>query len=44
MVRRIAENFHLPYFTISPTFTICPVHGYIPGEHFICPHHHEEAA
>lgn len=44
MVRRIAENFHLPYFTISPTFTICPVHGYIPGEHFACPHHHEEAA
>lgn len=44
MVRRIAENFHLPYFTISPTFTICPVHGYIPGEHFTCPHHHEEAA
>ncbi|TLM65430.1 MAG: ribonucleoside triphosphate reductase [Deltaproteobacteria bacterium] len=44
MVRRIAENFHLPYFTISPTFTICPVHGYIPGEHFTCPHHHDEAA
>jgi ribonucleoside-triphosphate reductase len=44
MVRRIAENFHLPYFTISPTFTICPVHGYIQGEHFTCPHHHEQAA
>jgi ribonucleoside-triphosphate reductase (formate) len=39
LVRRIAENFHLPYFTISPTFTICPVHGYIAGEHFACPHH-----
>ncbi len=39
LVRRIAENFHLPYFTISPTFTICPVHGYISGEHFSCPHH-----
>ncbi|PLX92096.1 MAG: ribonucleoside triphosphate reductase [Desulfuromonas sp.] len=39
LVRRIAENFHLPYFTLSPTFTICPVHGYIPGEHFDCPHH-----
>lgn len=39
LVRRIAENFHLPYFTISPTFTICPEHGYIPGEHFNCPHH-----
>lgn len=44
MVRRIAENFHLPYFTISPTFTICPVHGYIAGEHFACPHHHDEKA
>jgi ribonucleoside-triphosphate reductase len=39
LVKRIAENFHLPYFTISPTFTICPVHGYISGEHFACPHH-----
>ncbi len=38
LVRRIAENFELPYFTISPTFTICPVHGYIAGEHFSCPH------
>ncbi|BCR03787.1 anaerobic ribonucleoside triphosphate reductase [Desulfuromonas versatilis] len=44
LVKRIAENFHLPYFTISPTFTICPVHGYIPGEHFACPHHHEGKA
>ena len=43
MVRRIAENFHLPYFTISPTFTICPVHGYIQGEHFTCPHHDKAA-
>jgi ribonucleoside-triphosphate reductase (formate) len=38
LVKRIAENFHLPYFTISPTFTVCPVHGYIAGEHFECPH------
>jgi ribonucleoside-triphosphate reductase len=44
LVRRIAENFRLPYFTISPTFTICPVHGYIPGEHFSCPHHNEDVA
>ncbi|MBN2645714.1 MAG: ribonucleoside triphosphate reductase [Desulfuromonadaceae bacterium] len=44
LVRRIAENFHLPYFTISPTFTICPVHGYIAGEHFACPHEQEEKA
>ncbi|MBE0599006.1 MAG: ribonucleoside triphosphate reductase [Desulfuromonadales bacterium] len=44
LVRRIAENFRLPYFTVSPTFTICPVHGYIAGEHFSCPHHHNLAA
>ena len=44
LVKRIAENFHLPYFTLSPTFTICPVHGYISGEHFSCPHHHEGEA
>ncbi|MFO7984214.1 MAG: ribonucleoside triphosphate reductase [Desulfuromonadales bacterium] len=44
LVKRIAENFRLPYFTISPTFTICPVHGYIAGEHFACPHDHEDRA
>ena len=42
LVQRISENFHLPYFTLSPTFTICPVHGYIAGEHFACPHHQQE--
>jgi ribonucleoside-triphosphate reductase len=44
LVKRIAENFHLPYFTLSPTFTICPVHGYIAGEHFDCPHHGDDKA
>ncbi len=44
LVKRISENFHLPYFTLSPTFTICPVHGYISGEHFSCPHHQEGQA
>jgi len=44
LVRRIAENFHLPYFTLSPTFTICPEHGYIAGEHFACPHHQDGKA
>jgi ribonucleoside-triphosphate reductase len=44
LVKRIAENFHLPYFTLSPTFSICPVHGYISGEHFSCPHHQEGKA
>ncbi|HPM77430.1 MAG TPA: ribonucleoside triphosphate reductase [bacterium] len=38
LVRRIAENFRLPYYSITPTFTICPEHGYIAGEHFECPY------
>jgi ribonucleoside-triphosphate reductase len=37
LVRKISEKFHLPYFTISPTFSICPVHGYICGEQKQCP-------
>ncbi len=37
LVRKIAENYHLPYFTFTPTFSICPVHGYISGEHYTCP-------
>jgi len=37
LVRKIAENYSLPYFTLTPTFSICPVHGYLNGEHAICP-------
>jgi ribonucleoside-triphosphate reductase len=37
MVKKIADNYHLPYFTLSPTFSICPVHGYLEGEHYKCP-------
>lgn len=37
LVRKIAENYSLPYFTLSPTFSICPVHGYIAGEQHTCP-------
>lgn len=37
LVKRIAENFQLPYYTITPTFSICPVHGYLAGEHYYCP-------
>jgi ribonucleoside-triphosphate reductase len=37
LVRRIAENFRLPYYTITPTFSVCPVHGYLAGEHEYCP-------
>jgi len=38
LVRKIAQTYKIPYFTISPSFTICSVHGYIPGEHFVCPY------
>jgi len=37
LVKTIAAGYHLPYFTISPVFSVCPVHGYIDGEHFQCP-------
>jgi anaerobic ribonucleoside-triphosphate reductase len=40
LVRTVAENFHLPYYTLTPTFSICPVHGYISGEHRYCPYDH----
>lgn len=36
LVRRALTNFHLPYITITPTFSICPNHGYLAGEHFVC--------
>jgi len=42
LVRKVAENYHLPYYTISPTFSICPVHGYIAGEYEYCPKCDEE--
>jgi ribonucleoside-triphosphate reductase len=37
LVKTIAHNYRIPYFTISPTFSVCPVHGYLKGEHFTCP-------
>ncbi len=37
LVRKVAENYQLPYFSITPTFSVCPTHGYIPGEHKYCP-------
>jgi ribonucleoside-triphosphate reductase len=37
MVKKIAENFKLPYYTLSPIYSICPEHGYLAGEHFECP-------
>ena len=37
LVRTIAENYKLPYYTISPTYSVCAEHGYLNGEHFECP-------
>lgn len=37
LVKKVCENYKLPYFTFSPTFSICPEHGYVAGEHFTCP-------
>jgi ribonucleoside-triphosphate reductase len=37
LVKKICENYKLPYFTITPTFSICPKHGYLAGEHNYCP-------
>ncbi len=36
LVRKIAENYKLPYYTLSPTYSVCKNHGYITGEHHIC--------
>lgn len=37
LVKKVCTNYKLPYFTFSPTFSTCPTHGYIAGEHFECP-------
>jgi ribonucleoside-triphosphate reductase len=42
LVRRSLGNFHLPYLTVTPTFSICPLHGYLSGEHEYCPRCDEE--
>jgi ribonucleoside-triphosphate reductase len=38
LVRKVASNFKIPYFTLSPTFSVCPSHGYLKGERPECPH------
>ena len=43
LVRAIAENYKLPYFTLSPTYSVCKNHGYIVGEHYTCPECGESA-
>ncbi len=42
LVKKICNGYHLPYFTFSPTFSTCPNHGYVAGEHFTCPECGEE--
>jgi len=37
LIKKVFENFRLPYITLTPTFSICPVHGYLSGEHWTCP-------
>ncbi|MBR3778912.1 MAG: ribonucleoside triphosphate reductase [Clostridia bacterium] len=43
LVSKIAENYKLPYYTMSPTYSVCAEHGYLAGEHYICPHCGKEA-
>ena len=42
LVKKIVNKYQLPYFTITPTFSVCPKHGYLAGEHFFCPKCDEE--
>jgi ribonucleoside-triphosphate reductase len=42
LVRNALSRFRLPYLTVTPTFSICPVHGYLAGEHEFCPACDEE--
>ena len=42
LVNKICNNYKLPYFTFTPTFSVCKIHGYIDGEHFTCPHCNSE--
>jgi anaerobic ribonucleoside-triphosphate reductase len=37
LIKKVMERSSIPYFTVSPTFSICPEHGYLSGEHFECP-------
>ena len=37
LVRKIAENYHIPYYTMSPTYSVCKDHGYLEGEQYVCP-------
>lgn len=41
LVRKISEQYKLPYYTISPTYSVCKNHGYLNGEQYVCPHCNE---
>jgi ribonucleoside-triphosphate reductase len=38
LIRKVSNDYHLPYFTLTPTFSVCPSHGYLAGEKLTCPH------
>ncbi|MFN2126264.1 MAG: anaerobic ribonucleoside-triphosphate reductase, partial [Anaerolineales bacterium] len=38
LIQKVAQKFHLPYFTLSPTFSVCSEHGYLSGEQYQCPY------
>jgi len=42
LVKKVCHNYRLPYFSVTPTFSVCPVHGYLSGEHWECPYEHSE--
>ena len=37
LIKTVLEKYHLPYITITPTFSVCPKHGYLKGEYHFCP-------
>jgi len=44
LIKKITENYAMPYVSLTPTFSICPVHGYVAGEHEFCPRCENEDA
>ncbi|MDL2275917.1 ribonucleoside triphosphate reductase, partial [Desulfosarcina sp. OttesenSCG-928-G10] len=42
LIRKVSGSYRLPYFTLTPTFSVCPSHGYLAGEQTDCPHCHEQ--
>ncbi|RLB13478.1 MAG: ribonucleoside triphosphate reductase, partial [Deltaproteobacteria bacterium] len=42
LINKVVTRFRLPYFTLTPTFSVCPSHGYLSGKQETCPHCHQE--